>query len=279
MFSAYKVIIKGGGDLASAVAYKLHKSSFPVIITETPCPKMVRRAVSFGNAVYKKKWTVEDVTSELITSVKDAKIALKKGHIPVIIDPKCNIAKKINPTILVDCTLSKKNIGTSIHDAPIVIALGPGYIARKDVHAVIETKRGHNLGRVILSGSSIPNTGIPGNIAGFTHERVFRAPKAGKVKNIVGIGTMVSKGDILCKVDGIPVKAKISGIVRGIIHDGLVVKKGEKLGDVDPRGEKNYCYSISDKGRTIAGGVLEAILYFLDKKLTFFNNVDIFSKI
>lgn len=279
MFSAYKVIIKGGGDLASAVAYKLHKTGFPVIITEIPCPKMVRRAVSFGNSVYEKKWTVENVTSELASSVKDAKRILGEGNIPVVIDPKCQIAKKIKPTILVDCTLAKRNIGTSIYDAPIVIALGPGFVAQKDVHAVIETKRGHNLGKIIMSGASAPNTGIPGDIAGFTHERVFRAPNEGIVENIVEIGTIVSKGDILCKVDDTPVKAKISGIVRGIIHDGLVVSKGEKLGDVDPRGKKNYCYSISDKGRTVAGGVLEAILYFLDKKLTFFNNVDIFSKI
>lgn len=270
MFSAYKVIIKGGGDLATAVASKLYKSGFPVIITEIPQPKMVRRAVSFGNSVYEKRWTVEDITSELANSIQDIMRILKKGHIPVIVDPKCHIAKKIKPTILVDCTLAKRNIGTSKDDALIVIALGPGFTAPEDVHAVIETHRGHNLGKIIMLGSSKPNTGIPGNIEGFTHERVFRAPKVGKVKNIVDIGTMVSKGDILCKVDGMPVKSKIPGIVRGIIHDGLVVNEGEKLGDVDPRGKKDYCYSISDKGRTVAGGVLEAILYFLGRKTNFF---------
>lgn len=265
MFEDYKVVIKGGGDLATAVAHKLHRSGFPVIITEIPQPKMVRRTVSFGNCVYEGVCTVEEITSELVDSAEQIDGMIACGHIPLLIDPECSILKKVHPTILIDGILAKKNTGTSINDAPIVIGLGPGFTASKDVHAVIETKRGHTLGQVIFNGSAIPNTGIPGNIGGYTHERVFKAPKAGLVKNYADIGDMVTEGDILCFVDDVPVKSKISGMVRGIIHDGLVVSNGEKLGDVDPRGEKCYCYSISDKGRTIAGGALEAILYLLNK--------------
>lgn len=265
MFEDYKVIIKGGGDLATAVAHKLRRSGFPVIITEISQPKMVRRTVSFGNCIYEGTWTVEGITAEYVESPEKIDEVIACGHIPLLIDPKCSILEKIHSTILIDGILAKRNIGTSINDAPIVIGLGPGFTASKDVHAVIETKRGHTLGQVIFDGSSIPNTGIPGNIGGYTHERVFRAPKAGLVKNCVDIGNMVKEGDILCFVDDVPVKAKISGIVRGIIHDGLIVPHMEKLGDVDSRGQKEYCYTISDKGRTIAGGVLEAILYLLDK--------------
>lgn len=264
MFSSYKVIIKGGGDLASAVAYRLHQSGFPVIITETSHPKMVRRAVSFGNSIYEKTWTVEGVTSDYVDSVEQVEEILSKGHIPVLIDPECKVLEQLNPTVLVDATLAKRNIKTSIKDAPIVIGLGPGFTAQENAHVVIETQRGHDLGKVILNGAAIPNTSIPGNIEGYTHERVFRAPNAGLLKTKVDIGDMVEKDDILCFVDETPVRAKISGVVRGMIHSDLMVKDGQKLGDVDPRKNERYCYTISDKGRAIAGGVLETILYFLN---------------
>lgn len=266
MFSSYKVIIKGGGDLASAVAYKLHRSGFPVIITETMHPKMVRRAVSFGNSIYEKTWTVEGVISDYVDSVEQVNDVISRGHIPVLIDPKCKVLKELNPIVLVDAILAKRNTGTSMNDAPIVIGLGPGFMAQKDVHAVIETKRGHDLGKVILNGAAILNTSIPGNIEGYTHERVFRAPKGGFIRANVDIGDMVEKDDIVCFVDGVPVKAKISGIVRGIIHGDLMVKSGQKLGDIDPRKNELYCYTISDKGRTIAGSVLETILCLLNNK-------------
>ncbi|HHY04369.1 MAG TPA: EF2563 family selenium-dependent molybdenum hydroxylase system protein [Thermoanaerobacterales bacterium] len=264
MFQDKTVVIKGGGDLASAVAHKMKRSGFKVIITEIPCPKMVRRTVSFGNAIYEGEWSVEGETSKHVNTIKEAAYEMDNGRIPVIIDPDLNKAKELKPTVVIDATLAKRNIKTSKDDAPIVIGLGPGFTAPENAHAVIETKRGHDLGRIILEGSSIPNTGIPGNIEGYTHERVFRAPKAGLVKNCVKIGDIVEKDHVLCYVDDAEVKAKISGVVRGLIHDGLMVNEGEKLGDVDPRGNIKYCYTISDKGRTIAGGVLEATLYFLN---------------
>jgi len=266
MFSSYKVVIKGGGDLASAVAHRLHRSGFPVIITELSNPKMVRRTVAFGNVVYEKICEIEGITSKLVNTINEIHLCLSQGKIPVIIDPECRILAKLRPTVLIDGTLSKKNLGTFLGDAPIVIGLGPGFTALKDVDAVIETKRGHYLGKVILKGTSMPDTGVPGDIMGYTHERVLRAPETGIVKNSVEIGDMVSENEIVSYVGKMPIRSKIAGIVRGIIHDGIEVKKGEKLGDVDPRGVKDYCYSISDKGRAIAGGVLEAILYFIKNK-------------
>ncbi len=265
MLSKYQAVIKGGGDLASAVAHKLHRSGFKVIITEKKEPKMVRRTVSFGNAVYEGSYTVEGITSRLVNSPSEIEKVLLQNEIPVIIDPKCLILAKLQPKILIDATLAKKNHGTSLSDAPIVIGLGPGFRALENADAVIETKRGHYLGNVLLQGTSIPNTGIPGDIMGYTDERVFRAPIAGRIENRVNIGDTVEKNDPLCYIENEVIRSKIPGVVRGMIHDGLRVKKGEKLGDVDPRADKSYCYSISDKGRTIAGGVLEAILYLLKK--------------
>lgn len=260
MFSTYTVIIKGGGDLATAVAHKLFRVGFPVIITELEQPMMVRRTVSFANCIYEKEWTVEGVTAALADNVKDVKQILKDGKIPVVIDPKCDISKEIKPSIIVDGILAKRNCGTQITDAPIVIGLGPGFTANVDVHAVIETQRGHELGKIIFQGKAIPNTGIPGNIIGYTSQRVLRSHCSGFVKNHVDIGSYIEAGQVICSVDGCLVKAEIKGIVRGLIHDGLFVKKNEKLGDIDPRGEKKYCEMISEKGRNIAGGVLESIL-------------------
>ncbi|GAA0180252.1 selenium-dependent molybdenum cofactor biosynthesis protein YqeB [Clostridium sediminicola] len=266
MFSKYTVIIKSGGDLATAVAHRLFRVGFPVIITELEKPMMVRRTVSFANCIYEKEWTVEGVTAVLADSNDNVKKILKEGKIPVIIDPKCKIIEKIKPSIVVDGILAKKNCGTKITDAPIVIGLGPGFTANLDVHVVIETQRGHELGKIIYEGKAIPNTGIPGNIIGYTAQRVLRSSCSGIVKNHVDIGSYVEAGETICSVDGTLVKAEIKGIVRGLIHDGLIVKKNEKLGDIDPRGEKKYCQIISEKGRNIAGGVLEAILIELNKK-------------
>lgn len=266
MFSKYTVIIKSGGDLATAVAHKLFRVGFPVIITELENPMMVRRTVSFANCTYEKEWTVEGVTAVLADSTEDVKKILKEGKIPVVIDPNCNISKELKPTIIVDGILAKRNCGTQITDAPIVIGLGPGFTANVDVHAVIETQRGHELGKIIYEGKAIPNTGIPGNIMGHTSQRVLRSPCSGIIKNYVDIGSYVEAEQAICSVDGSLVTAEIKGIVRGLIHDGLFVKNNEKLGDIDPRGEKKYCYIISEKGRNIAGGVLEAILIALNKK-------------
>ncbi|WZL73840.1 selenium-dependent molybdenum cofactor biosynthesis protein YqeB [Clostridiaceae bacterium 35-E11] len=267
MFTDKKVIVKGGGDLATAVAHKLSRAGFPVMITELEKPMMVRRTVSFANCVYEGEWTVEGVTAVLAHDAQEVERIMKEGKIPLVIDPICQIREVIKPTFIVDAILAKSNCGTKLHHAPIVIGLGPGFTAGEDVHAVIETNRGHHLGRIILQGTAQPNTGVPGNIAGFTNERVFRAPCEGIVRNYVEIGTAVEVGQLLCSVDEREVKAKIRGMVRGLIYDGLRVKENEKLGDIDPRRKREHCHTISDKGRNVAGGALEAMLYLLQNKV------------
>ncbi len=266
MFRNYKVIIKGGGDLASAVAYKLYRAGFPVIITELEKPKMVRRTVCFGNCVYEDQWTVEGVTAVLVHDVDEIDNILKERKIPVLIDHSCKVKESVHPFVLIDGILAKKNSGTKVTDAPIVIGLGPGFTAGKDVDMVIETNRGHDLGRMLYKGSAEKNTGIPGSIKGYTTERVLRASCRGVVKNKREIGDIVKKGDIICYVGEKEIKANIDGILRGLIHDGIIVKENEKIGDIDPRGERDHCYSISDKGRNIAGGVLEGILVMIQSK-------------
>lgn len=263
MFSKHSVIVKGGGDLATAVAHKLFRSGFPVIITEIEKPTMVRRTVSFANCIYEKEWTVEGVTS-VLADEEGVERVLQDGKIPVVVDPACNICKSIKPTALVDAILAKRNLGTQLKDAPIVIGLGPGFTAGQDVHAVIETQRGHDLGRIIFEGKAAPNTGVPGDVQGYTTQRVLRSPCNGVVKNIVDIGSAVKTGDIICTVNDIAVYAQIDGIVRGLIKDGLNVSYSLKIGDIDPRENIKHCSTISDKGRNIAGGVLEAILMLLN---------------
>lgn len=249
--------------MASAVAHRLFRAGFQVIMTEVKKPSMVRRHVSFGNCVYENSWQVEGVKSKLVRDLSEIWDVLAQGQIPVLIDAECKISQVLNPKVIVDAILAKKNTGTTIKDAPIVIGLGPGFEVGKDVHVIIETMRGHNLGRVILKGSAQKNTGTPGPIQGITNERVLRAPRAGIVKNFLDIGNLVKKGEIICKIQEQAVPAKIDGVLRGLIHDGLTVVSGQKLGDIDPRGQVTHCNTISDKGRTISGGVLEAILFFL----------------
>jgi len=257
------VLIKGAGEMASAVAHRLYRSGFQIIMTEVEKPLMVRRHVSFGNCVYEGSWQVEGVKSKLVNDLREIRSTLTEGKIPVLIDDKCQLCQALSPKVIVDGILAKRNTGTTINDAQVVIGLGPGFEAGKDVHVVIETMRGHDLGRVILKGAAQKNTGTPGPIQGITDDRVLRAPRAGVVKNILDIGSLVKKGDIIGNVGDQPFTAKIDGILRGLIHDGLTVKAGQKIGDIDPRGQVDYCNTISDKGRTISGGVLETILLLL----------------
>ncbi|MGE5678643.1 MAG: selenium-dependent molybdenum cofactor biosynthesis protein YqeB [Pseudomonadota bacterium] len=264
MFSEYRIIVKGGGDLASAVAHKLFRAGFPVIITELEKPMMVRRNVSFANCIYEGEWTVEGITS-VLTDAEGVEQVLAEGRLPVVIDPRCSIRRQIKPTAIVDAILAKENLGTKLDDAPVVIGLGPGFAAGEDVDAVIETNRGHDLARVLLEGRAERNTGIPGAIKGYTSERVLRSPCEGKVENKVEIGAMVKAGDIICTVAGNAVYSQIDGVVRGLIRGGLRVSANTKIGDIDPRGDISYCNTISDKGRNIAGGVLEAALMLLSK--------------
>ena len=254
------VIIRGGGDMGTGVACRLYRSGFKVLITERQKPLVIRRKVAFAQAVYEGHTTVEGITAIKVREVKEIGALVSEGRIPVIIDPTCTLAGEIYPAVVVDATLAKRSTGMSREMAPLTIALGPGCEAGKDVHAVIETNRGHNLGRVILKGCAEPNTGIPETVLGYGEERVLRAPCDGIVRNLLAIGDTVKEGAIVCYVSDAEVQAALNGVVRGLIQDGMTVIKGLKIGDIDPRGKKEYCYTISDKARAVGGGVLEAIL-------------------
>jgi len=257
------VVIKGGGDLATGVVYRLHRAGMPVVVTELAQPTVIRRAVAVASAVYEGQVEVEGLVARLVESDGGIRAALAEGQIPVIIDPRAEVLGRLGPTVVVDAIMAKRNTGTAITDARIVIALGPGFTAGVDVHAVIETNRGHHLGRVILAGSAEPHTGVPGPTAGFTVERVLRAPCEGALTGTRRIGDAVEAGEAVASVAGESVVANISGVLRGLLADGLPVKAGMKVGDVDPRGVREYCFTISDKARAIGGGVLEAVLYLL----------------
>ena len=259
------IIVRGGGDLATGSVYKLKKSGFPVLILEVANPSAIRRNVAFCEAVYLGTQTVEDMTCHLAQSLEQAETFLREGRLTVLVDPAGDAISKLKPLAVVDAILAKKNLGTNRDMAPITVALGPGFTAGVDVDAVVETKRGHNLGRVLWSGSAAANTGIPGIIGGFGKERVIHCPAKGILRNVKHITDTVSKGDIIALVETgngtIPVKATLDGILRGLIRDGYPVNVGFKMADIDPRTEElGNCFTISDKARCIAGGVLEAIL-------------------
>ena len=249
------IIVRGGGDIATGTIYKLYQSRFPVLVLEIANPSCIRRTISFCEAVFDKKVEVEGVTAKRAESLEDAFAIYGQGQIPVMIDENGSMIQEVQPPVVVDAILAKRNLGTKITDAPAVIGVGPGFCAGKDVDAVIETQRGHNLGRVIYEGEAAPNTGIPGMI---------HAPATGKLHILRQIGEIVEAGDILADIEGTPVKTLISGVIRGMIREGYDVKKGLKIADVDPRvKEQENCYHISDKARCVAGGVLEAILHLL----------------
>lgn len=257
------IVIKGAGDLASGVAVRLARCGFPIVMTDLPHPTSIRRTVCFSEAILNGAFTVEDVTAECAKTTRDIEAIHARCHIAVLADPEAACIQTLKPDVIIDAILAKRNLGTKITDAPVVIALGPGFTARVDCHAVIETMRGHDLGRVILNGSAEPNTGIPGNISGFTTERVLRAPKDGIFHEVRQIGDIVEKGDLIASVDGKPIPATISGVIRGLLPTGTPVHTGMKSGDIDPRPIQAHCYTVSDKARAIGGGVLEAILMLL----------------
>lgn len=255
-----KIWIRGAGDLATGIALRLYRSGFDIIMSDTAVPTTVRRTVAFSPAVYTGETQVEGITGKLCENISMIDTVIESGCIPVIVDPSGEIMKEYKPDVIVDAIIAKTNIGTKITDADIVIGVGPGFEAGVDCHAVVETKRGHNLGRVLWSGSAYPNTGVPGNIGGYTVERIIRATADGVFRAKVNIGDYVKAGDLLAYCDETPVYANIDGIVRGLLQDGVKVKTGMKSGDVDPRAEKEYCFTVSDKASAIGGGVLEAIL-------------------
>jgi len=258
------VLIKGAGDLASGVAHRLVKSGFKVVMTEIAQPTMVRRTVSYGEAVYDNCAVVEGVTARKVSAVSSMHSLWEKGEIPVVVDPQALIVEELKPDVIVDAILAKRNTGTFRGQAPLTIGLGPGFTAGQDVDVVVETMRGHYLGTVIYSGSAMPDTGVPGEIGSHSIKRLLRAPAAGIFKGHYQIGDQVSESDVVGEVAGSPVQAQIAGVLRGLIRTGTTVFAGMKIGDIDPRGKIEHCFSISDKARAIAGGVLEAILSKID---------------
>lgn len=259
------VLIRGAGDLASGVAYRLWQAGFPVVMLEAPQPTVIRRTVSFATAVFEGAATVEGLTACKVDNLSDVEKTLQKGKIPLLVDPVGESIPLLKPNVVVDAVIAKKNVlGTRRGQAPLVIALGPGFTAGTDVDAVVETMRGHYLGRVIWQGSALPNTGVPGAVGGFTEERVIRAPKDGIWQPIVDIGHKVQKGQTVAMVDGTEVKSQISGVVRGLLYPGIRVSQGMKAGDVDPRAVREHCFTISDKALAVGGGVLEAVMHWLN---------------
>jgi xanthine dehydrogenase accessory factor len=255
------VLVRGGGDIASGTIYKMYKSGYKIIVLEIEKPTSIRRTVSFSQSIYNGEVEIEGVKAKLCKDIQEINKTHEKNKIPVVVDPEGKLIKKLQPKIVIDAILAKKNLGTRINMADLVIGLGPGFTAGEDVDVVIETNRGHNLGRLIYKGKAEANTGKPGNTMGFTTERVIYSPVEGKVEVFKDIKSSVNKGDIIAKVNNSNVEAKISGVVRGMIQPGSIVYKGMKIGDIDPRNKIESCTIISDKARAIGGGVLEAVLH------------------
>lgn len=309
------IICRGAGDLATGIIHRLHRAGHRVIALETDYPAAIRRQVSFCEAVYDGSAAVEGVTARLIPALTDTEIdaetdaeigteidtetysglndtptahivsekwsrsaieaVLEAGEVPLLIDPEGESIALLKPDVVVDAIIAKKNLGTTIDMAPLVIGVGPGFTAGNDVHLVIESMRGHNLARIITDGMAQPNTGVPGNIAGFTSERVIHAPAAGYIHDVRKIGDIVQKGDEIARIypdkgsydnalsEYVPVNATITGIIRGLIREGYYFREGFKIADIDPReSELTNCFTISDKARSIAGSVLEAVSAF-----------------
>ena len=273
------IICRGGGDLATGIVHRLFRAGFPVLVLETDSPAAIRRQVSFSEAVYDGTATVEGVTAERIASANRASVnhVLEEGRVPILVDPEGSSIPLLKPDIVVDAIIAKKNLGTAKEMAPLVIGVGPGFTAGEDVDLVVESMRGHNLARIFTTGSALPNTGIPGNIGGFTKERVLHEEADGYMKNIRKIGDIVEKGEEIARIyekmteEGIfsgsyvSVEASISGIIRGLIREGYHFQKGFKIADIDPReSELANCFTISDKARSIGGSVLEAVCGYVN---------------
>lgn len=257
------IIIRGAGDIASGIGWRLHRSGFQVAMTDLAEPTAVRWQAAFCRAIWEGACQVEGVTGRRCDTPEQVRQALSAGEIPVLVDPEGTAARQWQPEVLVDAILAKRNLGTTMDLAPLVVAVGPGFTAGVDCHCVVETMRGHTLGRCIYSGSAIPNTGIPGNVGGYTVERVLRTPCAGVFAPVRAIGDRVEAGEIVATVDGQPVKSAIPGIIRGLLPAGTRVPGPQfKAGDVDARCVKEHCFTISDKALAVAGGVLEAVCHW-----------------
>lgn len=279
-----KILIKGAGDLATGISYRLVKSGYEVWMTDREIPTNVRRTVSFSRAIYEGSATVEELTARRCSTIMEGVRAVSEHEIPIFADPKCRLLSALKPDVFVDATISKKSLGlTHMTDAPLVIGVGPGFEAGQDCHLVIETQRGHNLGRIIREGHALPNTGIPGNIGGYTTERIIRASAFGTFEPVSEIGNFAERGEIVAYVrcDGyssrddfqmktihhFPVRVQMSGIIRGLLQEGAPVHQKMKVGDIDARCDIQHCFTISDKARALGGSVLEAVCSFEKKNL------------
>ncbi len=252
------ILVRGGGDIASGAIYRLRRAGYPVVVNEIAIPTMIRREVSYGNAVHIGEMVLERLVARHV-SISEVQDTLAQGVIPVVTSSYEDLLDRLHPDIVVDAILSKKNLGTTRLDAPFVIGVGPGFSAGRDVNVVIETMRGHNLGRCIYDGEAESNTGVPGNVGGYTHERVVHSPKSGLFTAKRHIGDEVQANEVIGFVDDTPIRAKITGVLRGILHSGLIVSDHFKLADIDARCVESHCYSISDKSLAVGGGVLEAV--------------------
>lgn len=258
--SDIRIVLRGGGDLATGVIHRLHKCGFRVVVLECARPTAIRRKVAFCEAVYDGRAVVEDVVCRKVETIEECEDAWAGGEVPLLVDPQGTSIPQLSPHVVVDGILAKRNLGTTITMAPLTIGLGPGFCAGEDVTYVVETQRGHDLGRIIEAGSALPNTGIPGIIGGYGRERVIHAPASGTIRLEAEIGQQVEQEEILAYIGEAPVRAPLTGVLRGIIRDGFPVKEGMKIADIDPRKEEQKnCFTISDKARCIAGSVLELI--------------------
>ena len=253
--------------MASGAAYRLKRSGFALVMTELPAPLLVRRTVCYGEAVYNGEVIVEGLVARRVENEAEAQALAASEIIPVLVNPQASIVAELKPKVVVDAIMAKVNTGTTVHDAPLVVALGPGFTAGQDCHAVIETNRGHWLGRVIypgcgpaVNGQAQPDTRTPGLIRSHSSDRILRAPAAGQVTAHARIGDSIAAGQLIATVDGHEIRAAFSAVLRGLVHSDVQVTPGLKIGDVDPRGEVSHCFSISDKSLAVGGGVLEAIL-------------------
>ena len=256
------VVIRGAGDIATGIALRLHRAGVQIVMTDLPQPTSIRRTVCFSEAIRLGRVQVEDVWAQCVQTAQEAAALAQTGAIAVLADPEAQCVAALHPDGMVDAILAKKNLGTRITDAPVVIAVGPGFTAGVDCHAAVETMRGHTLGRVLYHGSPLPNTGVPGMIGGYAAERVLRAPAAGVFEPCKEIGAQVRAGEVAAVVNGVPMLCTIDGCLRGILQAGVPVFEGMKCGDIDPRCKPEHCLCASDKALAVGGGVLEALLHF-----------------
>lgn len=259
------VVIRGAGDIATGIALRLHRAGIRLVLTDLPQPTSIRRTVCFSEALRLGETEVENVRAVRAANAAEAKVLAEQGVIAVLADPEAHCVRELHPDGMVDAILAKKNLGTHITDAPVVVAVGPGFTAGVDCHAAVETMRGHSLGRVLYEGSPLPNTGVPGVIGGYDKERVLRAPADGVFEPCHDIGELVEAGETIACVAGKPMKTVIGGCLRGCLQAGVTVFEGMKCGDVDPRGMPKNCMLASDKALAVGGGVLEALLHFSRK--------------